>query len=277
MLPNQHRHRRRIFCWFWGRFLGCTSYAKAMEYRYHREIAEKVSAQGAAMQVIEYDRRPLSPPLEGYRVTAERPPRWRQLAVDISGGSAILEAGALQYLRGDISLEATSSKGNLLSRAISAAGSGEGLYKTLYRGSGSIYTEPTQKHLLLGQIEDDELIVDDGAFVAAAGNLSVGRHINQGLLNTLGSGEGHIQPKLSGSGLFCLQTPVHPDEFEVLDLRGETLKVDGNLVVAYTAGLQMTVERAASGLLGSARTGEGFIQVYRGTGFLWLAPTLPIQ
>ncbi|MFC6591790.1 AIM24 family protein [Deinococcus lacus] len=188
----------------------------------------------------------------------------------------------MQWLRGDIEMQAAlggnagGGLGGLLRSAVSAAATGEGMFKTVYRGSGTIYTEPSRMYYLLGEIEEDHLIVDDGAFVACAGSLTVGAHLNQGIAAALGSGEGRVQPKLSGSGIFCLQTPVHPDEYQILELRGETLKVDGNLVVAYTGGLQFSVERSSRSLLGASQTGEGYVQTYRGSGVVWLAPTLPL-
>lgn len=99
--------------------------------------------------------------------------------------------------------------------------------------------------MLLGELRGESLIVDDGAFVACVGDISVGRHVNHGFAQAVGSGEGRVQPKLTGSGLFALQSPVPPEEFQVLDLRGDTLKVDGNLVVAYTDGLEFKVEKSA--------------------------------
>jgi uncharacterized protein (AIM24 family) len=256
-----------------------------MEFQLHPEVVRLVEAQGARLDVIEFDPRPTERPLEGYHQPLTRPARWRQLAVHTGGGTAVLEPGALQYLRGDIEMQASSSGGasgggglgGFLRGAVMAAATGESLFKTAYRGAGVIYTEPTRLHLLIGELDGDDLIVDDGAFVACAGNITVGRHVNQGVAAMLGSGEGRVQPRLSGSGVFALQSPVHPDEFQILDLQGETLKVDGNLVLAYTGSLAFAVEKSARGLLGSGRTGEGYVQVYRGTGRVWLTPTLPIH
>lgn len=254
-----------------------------MEFQLHPEVIHVTQAQGARLEVVEYDPRPTERPLEGFHQPLSRPARWRQLVVHLEGGVAVLEPGALQYLRGEIELQASASGGAsgglgaLLRGAVTAAATGEGLFKTVYRGSGVIHTEPTRLHLLLGELRAEDLIVDDGAFVACAGSVTVGRHVNRGLAAMLGSGEGRVQPKLSGSGVFALQSPVHPDEFQILELQNETLKVDGNLVVAYTGGLAFSVEKSSRGLLGSGRTGEGYVQVYRGTGRVWLAPTLPIH
>ncbi|MCP2015080.1 uncharacterized protein (AIM24 family) [Deinococcus sp. HSC-46F16] len=253
-----------------------------MEYRLFPEVTEERTAAGLKLQVVEYEARPAYPPLEGYLEAVNRPARSRQLAIHTDGSGAVtLEPGALQYLRGEIEMEATRSGGGglggFLRGAVTAAASGEGLYKTAYRGAGVIYTEPTSLHFLLDELTGEDLIVDDGAFVACAGDITVGRHVNAGLAAAVGSGEGRVQPKLSGRGLFALQSPVPPAEFQIVDLRNETLKVDGNLVLAYTGGLAFSVERSSRGLIGSGRTGEGFVQAYRGTGRVWLAPTLPLH
>ncbi|TDE86561.1 AIM24 family protein [Deinococcus sp. S9] len=254
-----------------------------MEFRLHPEVIHTAESAGARLEVIEFDPQPTESPLESFQQLLSRPARWRQLALQLSGGNAVLEPGALQYLRGEIELQASASGGaggglgGLLRGAVTAAATGESLFKTVYHGRGVIYTEPTRLHLLLGALQEEELIVDDGAFVACAGNITVGRHVNRGLAAMLGSGEGRVQPKLSGTGVFALQSPVHPSEFQILELRGETLKVDGNLVLAYTNGLTFSVEKSTRGLLASGRSGEGYVQVYRGTGRVWLAPTLPIH
>ena len=54
------------------------------------------------------------------------------------------------------------------------------------------------------------------------------------------------------------------------------LRVDGNFAVLRSASLQFTVERSAKSLLGSAVSGEGLVNVYRGTGSVWLAPTIKV-
>ena len=255
----------------------------SMEFTWTSSTERELSAGGEKIEVLEYSAAPMEGPVSGFQQLLSRPERWRQLAVHSSGqGSVTLEPGALQYLRGEIEMQAVSAAGGsgiggFLRGAVSAASSGEGMFKTGYRGAGVIYTEPTRLHLLLGELRGEGLIVDDGAFVACVGQIQVGRHINQGFAQMMGSGEGRVQPKLSGQGLFALQSPVPPEEFQILELQGETLKVDGNLVVAYTDSLQFTVERSSRGLIGSAKTGEGYIQAFRGQGRVWLAPTLPLH
>ena len=46
------------------------------------------------------------------------------------------------------------------------------------------------------------------------------------------------------------------------------------MAVAWSNTLQFTVERSGKTLLGSAASGEGLVNVYRGTGKVLLAPVL---
>ncbi|RJF73760.1 MULTISPECIES: AIM24 family protein [Deinococcus] len=254
-----------------------------MEFTWTSSVERELSGPGIQLQVLEYSAQPMEGPLQGFPQMLNRPGRWRQLAVHTQGAGATLETGALQYLRGNLEMQAVSAAGGggglggFLRGAVTAAATGEGMFKTAFKGSGVLYTEPTQLHLLLGDLRGESVIIDDGAFVACVGDISVGRHVNQGFAQMMGSGEGRVQPKLTGTGLFALQSPVPPEEFQVLELQNDVLKVDGNLVVAYTDGLQFTVERSGRGLIGSAKTGEGFIQAFRGTGRVWLTPTLPLH
>ena len=51
-----------------------------------------------------------------------------------------------------------------------------------------------------------------------------------------------------------------------------SIKVDGNFVIAWSKSLDFTVEKSTKSLIGSAVSKEGFVNVYRGTGKLLLAP-----
>ncbi len=55
-------------------------------------------------------------------------------------------------------------------------------------------------------------------------------------------------------------------------LQEDVLKVDGNFAIAWSNSLDFTVERSGKSLIGSAASGEGLVNVYRGTGRVLLAP-----
>jgi len=54
----------------------------------------------------------------------------------------------------------------------------------------------------------------------------------------------------------------------------DVLKVDGNFAIAWSGSLEFTVERSGKTLIGSAASGEGLVNVYRGTGKVLMAPIL---
>ena len=64
------------------------------------------------------------------------------------------------------------------------------------------------------------------------------------------------------------------EEINAIHLNNDVLKVDGNFAVLRSANLSFSVERSAKTLVGSAVSGEGLVNTYRGTGEIWLAPTI---
>ena len=50
------------------------------------------------------------------------------------------------------------------------------------------------------------------------------------------------------------------------------IRIDGNMAIAWSNTLDFTVERTTSTLIGSAASGEGLVNVYRGTGRVLIAP-----
>ena len=84
--------------------------------------------------------------------------------------------------------------------------------------------------------------------------------------------EGLFNLGLEGSGVVALESPVPASELVVVDLDGDELKVDGNFAIAWTEALSFTVERSGKSLVGSAVSGEGLVNVYRGRGRVLLSP-----
>jgi uncharacterized protein (AIM24 family) len=57
-----------------------------------------------------------------------------------------------------------------------------------------------------------------------------------------------------------------------VELHNDKLMVDGTFAVARSAQLNFSVEKATKGLIGSLRSGEGFVNVIQGTGTVLIAP-----
>ncbi len=91
-------------------------------------------------------------------------------------------------------------------------------------------------------------------------------------LDALFGGEGWFQTRIRGTGICVLESPVPADEVLRIDLKGETLQVDGNFALMRTGRIDFSVEKSTRSLLGTITGGEGLLQTFRGTGSVWLAP-----
>ena len=58
------------------------------------------------------------------------------------------------------------------------------------------------------------------------------------------------------------------------NLQDDEVKIDGNMAIAWSGSLNFTVERSGKTLIGSAASGEGLVNVFRGTGRVLMAPVL---
>ena len=85
-------------------------------------------------------------------------------------------------------------------------------------------------------------------------------------------GEGLFNLCVSGPGILCLESPCPKEELIEIELSEDVLKVDGNMAVLWSESLDFTVERSGKTLTDSAASGEGLVNVYRGTGRIWIAP-----
>jgi len=150
---------------------------------------------------------------------------------------------------------------------------GETTFKPIYRGTGEIFLEPSFGHYALIELEDEDIIVDDGLFYACEEEVEIGAAMQKSISSTLFGNEGLFQVKLSGSGVAVLELPVPESEIVKVKLFNDTLKVDGDFVILRSGRIDFTVEKSSKSLLATATGGEGLLNVYKGTGEVWLMPT----
>lgn len=201
--------------------------------------------------------------------------RRRQAVFELNNSSCILSSGAMQWTAGSIEAQTDiKGVGDLFGKMVKGAVTSEGAIKPLYKGSGLVVLEPTYKYLFIQDIEawGGALVVDDGMFLACDGTVEqkIARRTN--LSSAVLSGEGIFNLCLKGKGNVLLESPVPPSELIELQLENDTIKVDGNFAVAWSNTLTLTTERSSKSLIGSAVTGEGLVNVFRGTGKILLAP-----
>ena len=198
----------------------------------------------------------------------------RQVKMTMKNTSVRLEAGALYMLKGDIEMD--NKMGGLIGlgkKFLKSSVTGETTFRPTYKGSGELYLEPSYGHYVIIELENEEVIVDDGVFYACEDTVDVGVFMQKNLSSAVLGNEGLFQVKLSGTGFVVLEVPVPKEEILEVELNNETLKVDGNFAILRTGGVVFTVETSSKSLIGSATSGEGLLNVFKGRGKVWLVPT----
>ncbi len=201
--------------------------------------------------------------------------RKRQVFVELGGSGCITQAGAMQWMLGNVNMETgVKGVGNFLGKMASAAVTKETAVKPIYRGNGVMMLEPTYRHILLVDVSEwGSIVLDDGLFLTCEDTLQQKTVARTNLSSAVMGGEGLFNLSLIGKGIAALESPVPKEELIVFNLEDDVVKIDGNMAIAWSGSLNFTVEKSGKSLLGSAVSGEGLVNVYRGTGKILMAPT----
>lgn len=206
--------------------------------------------------------------------------RRRQVVIDISREhSAVIQAGAMQWMGGNV--QATSGVkglGDLFGKAIKGAVTKETAVKPEYIGEGFLVLEPTYKYIILQDVSkwgSVGMTIEDGMFLACDANVKRNIVARKTLSSAVLGGEGLFNMSLQGNGAVALESNVPEDELIEIELENDELKIDGNLAVCWSSNLDFTVERTTKTLVGSAVSGEGLVNVYRGSGRVLMCPVAP--
>lgn len=201
--------------------------------------------------------------------------RKRQVMCDLSQGNVTIQAGAMQWMVGNVNATTgIKGVGDLLGKAVRGKVTGESAIKPEYTGNGTLVLEATYKHLILMDAAEwgGSVVLDDGLFLACDSRLKHKAVMRSNFSSAVAGGEGLFNLSLNGSGVFCIESDCPQEELVEIELQNDVLKVDGNFAIAWSGSLDFTVERSGKTLLGSAASGEGLVNVYRGTGKVLLAP-----
>ena len=135
--------------------------------------------------------------------------------------------------------------------------------------------EPTYKHILLEDVSEwNGLVLDDGLFLACESRIKQKVVARTNLSSAMLGNEGLFNLCLEGDGIAVLESPVPRDELIEFILENDEVRIDGNFAIAWSKSLDFRVEKSSKSLVGSAVSGEGFVNVYRGTGKILMAPII---
>ena len=203
--------------------------------------------------------------------------RLKQVRITLRDGEAIAESGALHFMLGQIKMESKIGGVSGFGKAMmNKFVTKEAAIMPRYRGTGQIYLEPSFSHFLIYRLTGEEVIADKGMFCCGEGTLDIGSAMQKNVSSALFGGEGLFQTRIRGTGICVFESPVPADEVLRIELKDETLQVDGNFALMRTGQIDFSVEKSTKGLIGTLTSGEGLLQTFRGTGSVWLAPTQDI-
>ena len=206
--------------------------------------------------------------------------RRRQVVIDINKDhSAVIQAGSMQWMGGNV--QATSGVkgiGDLFGKALKGAVTKESAVKPEYVGEGCLVLEPTYKYIILQDVSKWGAVgmtIEDGMFLACDARVKRNVVARKNISSAVLGGEGLFNMSLQGTGVVALESNVPENELIEVELENDELKIDGNLAVCWSSNLDFTVERTTKTLVGSAVSGEGLVNVYRGTGRVLMSPVAP--
>ena len=202
--------------------------------------------------------------------------RRRQVVINMTGqNTAVVQSGAMQWMAGNVvATSGVKGVGDLFGKALRGAVTKESAVKPEYKGVGILVLEPTYKHIILADVEKwgAGITVEDGMFYACDGTVRQSVTARRTISSAVLGNEGLFNLSLSGHGIVALESYVPEEELITIDLENDEIRIDGDMAICWSSNLQFTVEKSTKSLVGSAISGEGLVNVYRGTGRVLMSP-----
>ena len=239
----------------------------------------KILDQKGAFTIVEFQRDLSVTPQTAITAyySAQMNVKKRQLICDLSTSGITTQAGSMQWMVGNANATTgLKNVGDFFSKTIRGSVTGESAIKPEYKGTGQIVLEPTHKYLVLLDAEEwnGNVVLEDGLFLACESTLKHKAVMRSNISSAMLGGEGLFNLSLQGKGIFCIESYCPKEELIIVELEDDVLKVDGNMAIAWSGDLNFTVERSGKTLIGSAASGEGLVNVYRGTGKILMCPVI---
>ena len=204
-----------------------------------------------------------------------------------AGEQVIAEPSAMIGMSTNVTMEtgmrksSKSDDGGLLGSIANAAKQmlgGESFFTNTFTagdGPGEVLLAPALcGDIIVEEVPESGITMQSGAYVANTAGVDVEAQM------------GGATTFFGGEGLFVLEaTPTAPGQYVVIGAFGgvEEMQVDGSMVidnghlVAWDSHLQMNLQKASSGWIGSILSGEGKVFNISGQGRVWIQTRQPIE
>lgn len=191
--------------------------------------------------------------------------RLNMVKIELENSAFRYEAGAMHYMKGNLDLDANlPGVGKFFKSMVTR----EKIIKPVIKGTGTIFLQPSFGEFTILELENDEWILDQGAYYASEMDIEIGAFTNKAL-SAIFSGEKWVQTVVAGTGKVVI---VSGGPLEEIELRNEKLVVDGRFAVARTSGIDLSVKRVSKGIFSTVFSGEGLVNTFTGTGKVLIAP-----
>ncbi|WP_319500201.1 AIM24 family protein [uncultured Draconibacterium sp.] len=191
--------------------------------------------------------------------------RLNMVKVELENAAFRYEAGAMHYMQGNLELETNvPGVGKMFKSMITK----EKIIKPVISGTGKVFLTPSFGEFTILELDNDEWILDQGAYYASEMNVEMGAYTNRAI-SAMFSGEKWFQTVVAGTGKVVI-TSAGP--LEEITLNNDKLVVDGRFAVARTSGVDLKVTKATRGIFSTVLSGEGLVNTFSGTGKVLIAP-----
>lgn len=214
-------------------------------------------------QILEYDNLDKLPNIDYIRNIKDV--RLKQARIILDNSKIKIGPGLLSYMKGNVNISNKSGGVKSLTKKIFAnKNNNKAEFKLALEGTGEIFLKPSFNYYTLLELEDETIIVNDNLFCACEDSVDVVLELENNFTR---------ETKLSGSGIVLLLIPVPEREVLRCKMYKDTLKIDGELALLRTGNVDYEIEKSESEMIGSIFNGEAIINVYKGCGEVWIAPT----
>lgn len=170
----------------------------------------KLLSHEGPYQVFEYERDLSVSPEQAIQAyyASEMNIRKRQVFITLNGTGVVVQAGAMQWMTGNIKAQTNvRGAGDFFKKIVGASVTKESAIKPLYQGHGQLVLEPTYKHILIERVDNwGGLVVEDGLFLACDSTVDTRVVSRTSLSSAVAGSEGLFNTCLSGSGYVVLES-----------------------------------------------------------------------
>lgn len=206
--------------------------------------------------------------------------RKRQLICTLREEQVMIGEGMIQWMVGSIIMKTNiSSPVSYLDKIIRSRITNQSTIVSECSGTGEVVLEPVDSDIMLVDLEkwQEGIVLESNMFLAATQNIRLTVSGRTNFSSIAFGREGLFNLTLRGTGIAALKIPCPKEALVEVDLEDDEIRLDGSFAIAWSSTLSFCVEAAGATIPASVLSQEGFVNTYRGTGKILLAPMFNLR